>query len=214
MAGLMKTVQQFARYDAIVGVFAELYPLIYRVMSLMTSKGAYGLGYLAQVMNQAIAKEEKVGRHSNHLHKDFISIMFAMHDRDPTGFTQDDIRYHIIPSIGGGSDTTAITIGAVIYYLCKSETVLHKLRWELEQSRHARRLSHPVKWKEAQDCPYLQVVIKEAMRMCPGNGLPMPRIVPEGGLTLAGHSIPAGVSNKFHIPLPLIHRDDEARFFV
>ncbi len=36
--------------------------------------------------------------------------------------------------------------------------------------------------------------------MCPGNGLPLPCILPEGGLTLAGHFIPAGVSKIFDIP--------------
>lgn len=98
-----------------------------------------------------------------------------------------------MPSIGGASDTTAITIGAVLYYLIKSPSVMYRLRQELDEKRAQRELSWPVKLKVALSCAYLQATIKEIMRMYPGNGLPLPRAVPEGGLMIAGRHFPAGV---------------------
>ena len=150
------------------------------------------LGRLVQFMNAAIAAEGIEKRVSDTEHH-FVSMLYGMHSAAPQKFTEDDIRFHVVPSIGGGSDTTAATIGAVIYYLIKSPSVLHKLRQELDDKRENREMSWPVKLREAQGCVYLQAVIKETMRLYPGNGLPLPRIIPEEGLTLAGRHFPAGV---------------------
>lgn len=42
--------------------------------------------------------------------------------------------------------------------------------------------------------PYLQAVLKEAMRLHPSTGFTMARVVPKGGTVLLGHSLPEGVS--------------------
>lgn len=44
-----------------------------------------------------------------------------------------------------------------------------------------------VSWKEAQDMPYLQACIKEALRLHPAVGMPLERVVPDGGLAIGGH---------------------------
>ena len=40
--------------------------------------------------------------------------------------------------------------------------------------------------------PYLQAVIKEAMRLHPATGLPLWRVVPDGGAEISGQYFPAG----------------------
>jgi len=42
--------------------------------------------------------------------------------------------------------------------------------------------------------PYLQSVLKEALRMHPATGLPLWRVVPEGGLQLGEHWLPPGTN--------------------
>jgi cytochrome P450 len=54
--------------------------------------------------------------------------------------------------------------------------------------------SVPVTFKDTQAMPYLQAVIKEALRVHSPTGLSMARIVPRGGATIARHYIPEGVS--------------------
>lgn len=49
-----------------------------------------------------------------------------------------------------------------------------------------RQISDPITDKEAQELPYLQAAIKEALRIYPANGFTMPRIVPKGGKEIMG----------------------------
>lgn len=47
-------------------------------------------------------------------------------------------------------------------------------------------------WAEAQQLPYLDAVVKEAFRIHPAAGLPLERVVPAGGATIAGHFVLGG----------------------
>jgi cytochrome P450 len=98
-------------------------------------------------------------------------------------------------NIGAGSDTTGITLTAVIYYLMKNPACLQKLRQEIDTAEQEGRLSSPLTFKEGQQLPYLQATIKEALRLHPAVGQMLARIVPEGGAELAGRFFPQGVSH-------------------
>lgn len=97
-------------------------------------------------------------------------------------------------NIAAGSDTTAITLSAIVYYVYSNRDVLEKLRTELKENLAAGTISSPITFKEAQRLPYLQAVVKESLRMHPATGFTMPRVVPRGGKQLAGHFFPEGVT--------------------
>ena len=79
-----------------------------------------------------------------------------------------------------GSDTTGITLRAVLYYVLKNPRVHRRLQQELDEAN----FPSPVSYRAAQSLPYLTAVIEEATRMHPAVGLPLERIVPASGLTL------------------------------
>lgn len=106
----------------------------------------------------------------------------------------------IYPNRGAGSDTTAIALRAVVYFLCKNPDKLHKLQSELDEAESDGRLSEPITYAEAMNLPYLQAVLKEAMRLHPSTGFTMARVVPKGGTVLLGHSLPEGVSDFVLLP--------------
>lgn len=49
--------------------------------------------------------------------------------------------------------------------------------------------------EQAAEMPYLLATVKEALRIHPAVSYPLPRIVPPGGVHLAGRYFEAGVCN-------------------
>ena len=131
------------------------------------------------------------------LYTDQTGSLMAKVQRNPESFKTEDIFYHMSMNVLAGGETTAASMATIIYYLIKNPRVLHKLREELTKAlgkRDEAASQKRVSMKEAQNIPYLQALIKESLRILP-NGLLFPRVVPQGGLTLAGRFFPEGVSH-------------------
>ncbi|KUJ12598.1 cytochrome P450 [Mollisia scopiformis] len=95
-----------------------------------------------------------------------------------------------------GSETTAISLSAVFYYLLKNQRCMARLNEELDAKAKEgffKDTQHGlVTWSESQNLPYLDACIKEAFRLHPAPGLPMERIVPPQGAEIAGHFVKGG----------------------
>jgi cytochrome P450 len=89
-----------------------------------------------------------------------------------------------------GSDTTAISLRAMFYYLCKNRLAYSKLLAEIDSKDQRRELSDPVTFAESNQMPYLQVCMKEAMRLHPSCGQLLERVVPQGGATMCAMYLP------------------------
>ncbi|KAK8080611.1 trichodiene oxygenase [Apiospora hydei] len=91
-----------------------------------------------------------------------------------------------------GTHTTSHTMSMGTYFLLRHPEKLEKLRQELAPlPRNERGL---LTYKQAKDLPYLTAVIKESLRLSsPVPGI-LPRVVPRGGITWAGHHLPEGTS--------------------
>ena len=141
------------------------------------------------------AKNEEKTQGGDLLYTDQTGSLLGKVRRNPESFKAEDIFYHMSMNVLAGGETTAASTANIIYYLIKNPTVLSKLRKELLDALGKRNdASKRVSIKDAQNVPYLQAVIKESLRILP-NGLHFPRIVPKGGLTLAGQFFPEGVSH-------------------
>lgn len=55
-------------------------------------------------------------------------------------------------------------------------------------------LSERVTWAEAQQLPYFQACLKEAMRVRPAVGVNITRLIPQGGAEIDGTWLPGGTS--------------------
>ena len=109
-------------------------------------------------------------------------------------------------NVNAGANTTAITLRAAIYYLLKNASTMKKLEDEiLATASDGPRSSPCVPWAATQKMPYLDAVIKEALRIHPAVGMILERVVPEEGLKVYGTFIPKGT--RVGISPWVIHRD-------
>lgn len=119
---------------------------------------------------------------------------------NPKSVTDREIVTHAFGNISAGSDTTAIAIRSVLYYLLKTPKSYTRLCDEVRAT-----LKLPVSFVEANKLVYLRAVIQEAMRLHPSVGQLLGRSVPAGGATICGYYIKAGA--EIGMSPWVLHRD-------
>ena len=160
--------------------------------------GQVGFGYVRKVIG--LVAERRAMKSSGHT--DMLQTFLDMHEAKADSFPQMAILGALFANWNAGSDTTAITLRAILYYILRTPGVLARLKAELD----AANLSVPVTWKDSQGLPYLDACVKEGMRMHPGVGLNLERVVPNEGLILSnGTRIHGGT--VVGINAWVIHRD-------
>ncbi|KAL9097808.1 MAG: hypothetical protein Q9165_000134 [Trypethelium subeluteriae] len=111
--------------------------------------------------------------------RDFTSRFLEQKQKNPNSVSDRMLLAYITLNIFAGSDTTAVTMRAILYYLMKTPHVLSNLRAELG----AADLPFPAPFSRTNKLPYLNAVIKEAMRIHPITGAELfERVVPASGL--------------------------------
>ncbi|KAF4863607.1 Pisatin demethylase [Colletotrichum siamense] len=205
--GVIKALDEVLTFSTIVGVYPRIFPFLFSILKYLGSGGEpRGSAYIVkfavdQVAASRIEEKPKDGP------QDFISKLVQTQKERPETIDDESIGSAGSTNIAAGSDTTAISLSAIMYYLCRNPRTLEKLRKELDDAEAEGSISNPITFREAQALPYLQAVIKESLRLHPATGLTMPRVVPEGGRQLAGSFFPAG--NVVGISAWIAHHNKE-----
>lgn len=127
--------------------------------------------------------------------RDFLSRFLEAHKKDPDFVTSERVLALTVANIFAGSDTTAISLRSVFYFLLKNPDELERLMAELDEQKRTgqfKRTDGLVDWEEARDLPVLGAVIKEALRIHPAAGLTLERITPAQGVKISDKFIPGG----------------------
>lgn len=127
---------------------------------------------------------------------DLLSMFLKVKADRPEFFHDGRVLTMAVSMAFAGSETTAISLAAVFYYLLKNPRCYHLLLQELESALLSNKVldrpSRLVTWAESQQLPYLDACIKEAFRLHPAVGLPLERIVPPQGADIYGEHIAGG----------------------
>lgn len=115
------------------------------------------------------------------------------------------VQRMVASTISAGFDTTAFTMTTLLYYLLENPSSMTRLQKEIDEAVSNGELSSPPTFKEADKLEYLSASIKEAVRCFPFLSLPLERIVPDEGATIAGQWFPGGTVVSCH-PY-IVHRD-------
>ncbi|KAH6984446.1 cytochrome P450 [Ilyonectria sp. MPI-CAGE-AT-0026] len=116
-----------------------------------------------------------------------------------------ELMNHLMNNLLAGSDTTAISLRAVFYYIIQDKRVYQTLQREIDEAHKLGKLSPVITYAESLQLEYLQLCMKEALRMHPGVSYPLERVVPQGGADLCGMHLPAGT--VVGVNAAVIHRN-------
>ena len=135
------------------------------------------------------------GSMSGNRRGDLLSMFLKAKEERPAFFHDGRVLTMAVSMAFAGSETTAISLAAVFYYLCKNPHAYAKLISELDTALENGTLSADritTTWAESQKLPYLDACIKEAFRLHPAAGLVLERVVPKQGVEICGEMIPGG----------------------
>lgn len=223
IGGILVALDNSMVYSTLAGIYSWAHPYLYTVMEKIPGSGAVGRNFLMKFVQQKISERNQTrqgakgctdpeelgqgrqvpGLHNQDAPRDFLAKLSDAHERDPEKVTPYHIFMMGLSNIIAGSDTTAVSLSSVLYHLVKNPATLTTLRREIQEHDQSREADSStttnqgpgfLSFKEAQALPYLQAVIKEALRLHPATGLPLWRVVPEGGALIAGNHLPAGAT--------------------
>ena len=124
---------------------------------------------------------------------DILAQLFEVQKMKPEEMDDQAVTSMASSNIFAGSDTTAASLRAIVYYVLKTPVCEQKLLDEIDLLKKQDLVGSIISLKQSQQMPYLQACIREAMRLFPVVGLALPRVVPPGGIYVDGYFIPAGV---------------------
>ncbi|KAH1669307.1 hypothetical protein KXW65_006818 [Aspergillus fumigatus] len=215
--GMIEAIQGMLVYASVCGQIPEAHPLLlgnplFPIFMPSMETWNQVLNFTLKAINSraSLQRDGELDAEKPEAGKDMLSRWMAIHLSDPEKLTTRDVIVHLSTNVFAGSDTTAIALRAVFYFLLRNPSVLAKLNAEIDNADREGKLSTPISYRETMNhLPYLQAVLKESMRLHPSVGLILEREVPKGGVTICDRHFPGGTI--VGINAWVLHRD--ARVF-
>ncbi|KAF9639027.1 putative benzoate 4-monooxygenase cytochrome p450 protein [Lasiodiplodia theobromae] len=123
---------------------------------------------------------------------DMVRFLLEDGGGNPLDLYLEEIEVEVNTMLDAGSDTTAIALANVMYFLLKSPTCFTKLREELDRALPADTIIPS--YDSIKQLPYLRACLDESLRIIPPVSAGLSRTVPPEGMTIDGHWIPGGTS--------------------
>ena len=194
----MKAIEGMLAYASLCGQVPELHhvllgnPLFTALMPAMETWNQVLLFTLKAINGRASIKRDGELINADIEGRDMLSRWAYVKSSDSDKMSTRDIVVHLSTNVFAGSDTTAIALRAMVYFLCKNPSCMKTLLDEIDRADQGGKLSTPISYREASALPYLNGVLKESIRLHSSVGLLMERHVPPQGLMIEGHYLKGG----------------------
>ncbi|KAF2234479.1 cytochrome P450 [Viridothelium virens] len=193
LTGIFPTIVMFLQNYAL---FAKRYN--YLLTPLFTAFGikssrpmpmfAWAVGNLQRRLDPASNSEDTKG---DALTSDLNSDLIQLHQNRPE-FKTSYAQNMTLTNFGAGTDTISSSLTAILLCLGSSSSSQRRLHAELDHALASGSLHSPSTYQEASKLEYLQLCIKEAMRLYPALSMSMTRVHPTKSVTIDGYHLPAG----------------------
>ena len=202
--GVMAALEDHLQYATLVGIYSWLHPYLFAVRNWLAGSVGVGRAYVMKFTQERIVQhqtpeqkpflaDQQEDSETQKPAVDFLTKFFAKNAQDPEAFSMYHLAMGCVSNMVAGSDTTALSLSAVLYHLLKNPHTFNTLRQEIDSQKEEGNHSQHITFKASQDMPYLQAVLKEALRIHPAAGLPLERVVPPGGANICDRFFPEGV---------------------
>jgi benzoate 4-monooxygenase len=165
------------------------------------NKGLKDVESLAGIAIMAVAK--RLATPTDRV--DLLSKLQTARDGDGKPMGREELTAEALTLLIAGSDTTSNSTCAILYYLARYPQTQRKLQKELDEQLGAEDELVATE-QQVKRLPYLDACINEALRLHSTSALGLPRVVPEGGLTVNDAFFPEGT--VVSVPSFSIHRDE------
>ncbi|KAK2734140.1 hypothetical protein CKAH01_08184 [Colletotrichum kahawae] len=184
--GIMRALEDANAFATLSGVSAVLLPVLFILYGNPVHGVASFAGKLQSESDEIDIKEKGGG-------ETFLEKVQRLRKEDPEEFERLRTRTITLEgNVAAGSDTTSISLTSALYHLLTTNGVAERMYEELDSQGFCSSLDEHITFDQAQQLPYLQMVIKEALRLHPAVGLPMWREVVGSGLDVDGTHFPPG----------------------
>ncbi|KAM5343359.1 hypothetical protein ACJ41O_011896 [Fusarium nematophilum] len=195
VGGIIDSLNKTMDYNAIIGQLPWLDHWLKKnpIWTQLARPNGAVADFARQRLDERLSAECSDSSKDSHSIIDFVDRFFRPKELYPEIVDDGQILSYMITNMFAGSDTTAISLRAIIYYILRHPNTYKRLMRELGDAYVSGKLSVPVKWRESQQLPFFNAVVSEALRLHPAVGLILERLVPEEGLELSsGAVLPPG----------------------
>ncbi|OCK75377.1 cytochrome P450 [Lepidopterella palustris CBS 459.81] len=135
---------------------------------------------------------------------DFFQALMEDKNGSPNNLEWGEIVAEVSIMMNAGSDTTAIAMNNVMFWLLKNPTCLARLRAEVDSVLEPDEVVAP--YDKVKHLPYLRACLDESMRITPPTTFGLPRRTPPQGTSISGDFVPG--STSVSISAYVAHRDE------
>ncbi|KAJ5802101.1 uncharacterized protein N7503_004551 [Penicillium pulvis] len=211
ISNIIEAINSFQNYGTAIGQNPWLDRLFVKnpVKLFLESKGLWPKSPNATIIKFALDQQREhsknsvddQGRSTGKQGVNFLQRFLQSQEKNPEFLTDNRITAMCASLIIAGSDSTAISLSSVFYYLLQNPRVYQNLMQEIDAADAIGALASPkdstgagdvVPFTAAKSLPYLDAVISESFRMHPAVGLLLERVTPREGAQICGEYVPGG----------------------
>lgn len=175
-------------YASVIG-FVRWFHVIFLGNPFMTWLNILPMGHLFDTTTKAI--DDRLENRDSRF--DALAHWFRSVERHPESVSMRDVYAIATGAVGAGSDTVSCSLQAFVYFMNRHPDAWDRVHAEMDEAVKSGFCQDDiVSFADAQKLPFLQICIKEALRVFGPVPQGLPRIAPPGGITIGDTFFPEG----------------------